>query len=536
MQPGATFVRDTGNQLLQPDTSTKTMSTRTRRKLSIAILLTVAFLAGIFFVTSAANLINPDGLGGQNALAASDAIATTEDLGDAFSEVSEAVNPAVVQIRSTRLISRNNQGGQAQNPFNGTPFEDFFRQPGPGGNGQPFEQNGLGSGAFVRSDGYIVTNNHVIDGADELEVALFDGRVLSAEVVAADPFSDLAVLKVEGGDFPFLAYGDTNTLRVGQWVLAFGSPLSRNLGNTVTAGIISAFGRRQGTGISDYLQTDAAVNPGNSGGPLVNLQGEIIGINTAIATRTGGFQGISFAIPVNIVQNTVDQLINSGSVERGYLGIAFSAVTPSLARALDVPLSAAQISEINNDANGNQPAYAAGLRVGDVITAVDGHELADSGELVSLISNKRPGDTVELTYNRDGHVATATVTLGERPGGDLTTRNGGRPTPPPLDSEPTHLDGLGLELHDLTSAAGRRFGLSKDLVEGVLISDVERGSDAFRDANLRTGDVITEVNREPVKSVAEFQSAYSDVRPGDTFLIRVVRRNNSFLTALTKPN
>ncbi len=513
------------------------MSTGTKRKLSIAALLTAAFLAGIFFITSAANLINSGGLLGQNASAASDAIATAQDLGDAFSEVSEAVNPAVVQIRSTRLISQNGSGGAAQNPFGGTPFEDFFQQPSPGGNGQPFEQSGLGSGAFVRSDGFIITNNHVIENADELEVALFDGRVLSAEVVGADPFSDLAVLRVHGSGFPFLAFGDVATLRVGQWVLAFGSPLSADLGNTVTAGIISAFGRRQGAGISDYLQTDAAVNPGNSGGPLVNLQGEIIGINTAIATRTGGFQGISFAIPANTAQNTVDQLIDSGSVERGYLGIRFGGVTPSLARALDVPLSAAQIASIEEDAEGNRPAGDAGLREGDVLVAVDGHDLTDHRELVSLIANKRPGETIELTYNRDGDVRAATVTLGRKPvEEDVITRNGRSPAQPSPQSAPTRMDGLGLELHDLTAEAGQRLGLNKDLVEGVLVSNVDRSTEAYHDANLRQGDVITEVNRKPVKTVAEFQAEYNSVRGGDTFLVRVVRGNGSFLTALTKPS
>src|SRR5690606_13433324 len=310
------------------------MSTGAKRTVSLALLLAAAFLGGVFFVTSAANLINPDALGGRDAQAAWPAVASVATLSEAFAEVAEVVNPAVVQIRSTRLLSQND--ARRINPFQGTPFEDFFGRPGPGGNGMPFEQNGLGSGAFVRADGYLVTNNHVIDGADELEVALYDGRVLQAEVVGADPFSDLAVLKVEGDGFPFLAFGDAAELRVGQWVLAFGSPLSVDLGNTVTAGIISSAGRYNGgaTSNSNYIQTDAAVNPGNSGGPLVNLDGEIVGINSAIATRTGGFQGISFAIPVNVVANTVDQLIDSGTVERGYLGIRFGPVTPSLARAL----------------------------------------------------------------------------------------------------------------------------------------------------------------------------------------------------------
>ncbi|NNF57891.1 MAG: PDZ domain-containing protein [Rhodothermaceae bacterium] len=511
------------------------MSTGTKRRLSVAALLMVAFLAGIFFITTAGNLIRPEALSGRDAQAASPAVVAATDLSDAFEEVAEVVNPAVVQIRSTRLISQNQS--QRQNPFQGSPFEDFFQQPGPGGNGQPFEQNGLGSGAFIRPDGYLVTNNHVIEGADELEVSLFDGRVLRAEVIGADPFSDLAVLKVGGDDFPYLAFDDAGTVRVGQWVLAFGSPLSADLGNTVTAGIISATGRRQGPGIANYIQTDAAINPGNSGGPLVNLEGEIVGINSAIATRTGGFQGISFAIPIETVAGTVEQLIDSGTVERGYLGIGFTGVTPSLARALDVPLSAAQISQINEDAEGRQPAGEAGLEEGDVIVAVDGQQLADNREIISRISNRRPGDTVELTYNRNGDERTATVTLGRRPG-DPQIAEAERPIRPNDDTpeQLMNMDDLGLTLQDITPAAAQRLRLDKDGAEGVLITEVERDSEAYRDANLRAGDVITEVDREAVASLRDFEQSYDSVRDGDTFVIRVQRGDGSFLTALTKPS
>ena len=509
------------------------MNTGANKKLSIAVLLVTAFLAGVFFVTSAANLFDDGALTTPGARA--DALASAAALSEAFEEVAETVNPAVVQIRSTRLIQPSQR--QGQDPFQGTPFEDFFRAPGGGVPGQPFEQDGLGSGAFIRGDGYIVTNNHVVEQADELEVVLFDGRTLRAEVVGADPFSDIAVLKVEGDDYPHLGFGEPDGLRVGQWVLAVGSPLDAELSNTVTAGIVSALGRRQGPGIANYIQTDAAINPGNSGGPLVNLDGEVVGINSAIATRTGGFQGVGFAIPVDIVRNTVDQIVESGTVERGYLGIGLSAVSPALARALDVPLGAAQVGTINEDANGQRPAADAGLEQGDVIVSVDGRALSDFRELISIISNKRPGERVAVVYNRDGDTREATITLGRRPGdvAAVSDDGEGRPQGAPQDAEPTSMEDLGLMLQNVTPAVTQQYRLGKEASEGIVVTDVDRASEAFRDAELRPGDVITEVDRQPVTSVSAFERAYRGVRAGDTFLVRVQRGSGSFLTALTKP-
>jgi serine protease Do len=507
------------------------------RKLSTALLVAAAFLGGIFFVTTAANLTGLPALfrsaDAQGEATAAQAVATAEELGQAFSSVAERVNPAVVQVRATRLAQRGAQADPfgGQNPFGGAvPFDPFG---GPGG-----EQEGLGSGAFIQADGYVVTNNHVVEGADELSVRLFDGRVLPATVVGSDPFSDIAVLKVEGDDFPSLTFAQSSELRVGQWVLAFGSPLSEDLSNTVTNGIVSSLGRFQGgaNSISNYIQTDAAVNPGNSGGPLVNLRGEIVGINSAIATRTGGFQGISFAVPADIVRNTTEQLVSSGTVTRGYLGISFGPVSPSLARALDVPLGAAQVASFSADADGREPASDAGLRVDDVITAVDGVTLTDSRQLVSLVSNKRPGDEVRLTYNRDGDERTATVRLGTRPSDEQMAGAQGAPRRGATPAEPASSEALGLTVQDLTPAVARRLGFDND-VEGIAVTDVERNSEAFRDAQIRAGVVITEVNRRPVRTVAELQRAIAAVDPGDTFLVRVLdpRSDSSRLTALTKP-
>jgi serine protease Do len=504
------------------------------RRLSTALLVAAAFLGGIFFVTSAANLAGVPSLfrsaDAQRAATAEQAVATAEELGQAFSAVAERVNPAVVQVRSTRLARPGAQtdpfGGQ--NPFGGIdPF---------GGQG---EQDGLGSGAFIRADGYIVTNNHVVEGADELSVRLFDGRILPATVVGADAFSDIAVLKVEGEDFPALTFAASSELRVGQWVLAFGSPLSEDLSNTVTNGIVSSLGRYQGGlgSISNYIQTDAAVNPGNSGGPLTNLRGEIVGINSAIATRSGGFQGISFAVPADIVRNTTEQLVASGTVSRGYLGISFGPVSPSLARALDVGPGGALINETTEDGEGREPAEEAGLRPDDVITAVDGTTLTDSRQLVSLVSNKRPGEEVVLTYNRDGDERTATVRLGTRPGEEAmaAAMGGTAPRRGTAPAEPATQSALGLTVQDLTPAVARRIGVDAG-VEGVAVTDVERSSEAYRDAQLRPGVVITEVNRRPVRTVAELQQAIGAVSAGDTFLVRILdpRSDQSRLTALTK--
>ncbi len=507
---------------------------RVTRRASTALLVAAAFVGGIFFVTSAANLAGVPSLfqsaDAQRDASTAQAVATAEELGQAFSSVAERVNPAVVQVRSTRLAR---PGGGRNSPFGG---QDPFGGQSPfGGQG---EQDGLGSGAFVRADGYIVTNNHVVEGADELSVRLFDGSVLPATVVGADPFSDIAVLKVDkvdGADFPALTFASSSELRVGQWVLAFGSPLSEDLSNTVTNGIVSSLGRYQGgaESISNYIQTDAAVNPGNSGGPLTNLRGEIVGINSAIATRSGGFQGISFAVPADIVRNTADQLIDSGTVQRGFLGIRFGPVSPSLARALDVGPGGALVAEISEDGQGDKPASDAGLRVDDVITAVDGTVLTDSRQLVSLVSNKRPGDTVQLTYNRAGTERTANVRLGTRPGDEQMAAATGQPSRQPA-APATHSD-LGLTVQDLTPGVARNLGI--EATAGIAVTDVDRSSEAFRDAQIRRGMLITEVNRQPVRTVAELQQALAAVQAGQTFLIRIQDPNSdiSRLTALTKP-
>ncbi|MEO0558373.1 MAG: trypsin-like peptidase domain-containing protein [Bacteroidota bacterium] len=506
------------------------------KRLSILALVVAAFVGGIAFVTSASSWGDaPSLLRSADAQEVSDdALATATELGQAFSSVAERVNPAVVQIQATNLIEPTRQ--QLPNELLEMLPPDFdmdqLRQ-------GPQTRDGLGSGAFIREDGYIVTNNHVIENADELRVKLFDGRVLDAEVVGADPFSDLAVLRVDGDGFPSLPFGDSRNVRVGQWVLAVGSPLSTNLSNTVTSGIISSLGRFSGpsSSIQNYIQTDAAVNPGNSGGPLVNLRGEIIGINSAIATRTGTFNGISFAIPVDIVANTVEQLVETGDVERGYLGISFGPTSPALQRAQGAPPGAALINEIRDDADGRQPAADAGLRRDDLITAVDGTQLREFNQLISLISNKRPGDEIVMTYVRDGEEREAIVTLGRRPSEEqLAAERGAMPPSsgePSELAEPARLETLGLTLQNVSPQIAERYRLGDD-TQGVIVTDVERRSEAFREADIAPGSLILEVDRKPVASVEDFEEALADVEEGETFLLRIQRGPSSFLTALTK--
>ncbi len=456
------------------------------------------------------------------------------DLQDAFTAVAEAVNPTVVQIRSERSVDP--QQSRGRNPFEGTPFEDFFGGPFgeiPPGPGTP--QAGLGSGAIVRSDGYIVTNNHVVEGADELIVKLFDGTEYDAEVVGSDSYSDIAVIKIEATGLPYITMGESETLRTGEWVMAFGSPLDPELSNTVTAGIVSALGRlhAQGeVGVQNYIQTDAAINPGNSGGPLVDLRGRLIGINTAIFTRTGGYQGIGFAIPVSTVQNVVEQLIETGRVERAQLGVRYGPASESLIRALNLPRGAAVIAEVVP----GSAADRAGLRAGDAIVSINGTDLTNHLQVSQIIGSLRPGERVSLTINREGDVSTVNVTLGAASNNEQTAQRRSESPAPEEPQQGRMMEELGIALSDITPQIANRYQLDAD-VRGIMITDVNPASDAYREAGLRPGMIITEADRKPVTSVSEFNRVYSNVKSGSSFLLRIIQPNNLgvTVTALTKP-
>lgn len=511
------------------------------RKVSIAVVIFAAFIMGVLFTTVGANVfdlgdrIAIESVAGPGDTAIEEATAgSVLALEDAFTRVAEVVSPTVVQIRSERITERTNPFSR----FEGTPFDNFFPAPDRNENNE-YRSQGLGSGVIARSDGYIITNNHVIEGADELEVVLFSGQAYDAEIVGTDPGSDLAVIKIAATDLPAVSFGDMAHVRVGQWVMAFGSPLSSDLDNTVTAGIVSALSRTSSglnnlNTFSAFIQTDAAINPGNSGGPLMNLQGQLIGINSAIFSRSGGNQGIGFAIPVSVVENVAFQLIEKGSVERGFLGVNFGQVPNSLALALGVPRGSAQVTAVVE----GTAAEEAGLREGDVITAVDGIQLRDFNQLRTIIGNKRPGDTVDLALVRDKEQQNLIVTLGTRPPDEQIAGNEVRPRlRGDSQSGSAEMKELGMNLRDLSPRLLEELGEAD--VEGVYLAQIDRGSDAYRESELRQGDIITEIDKRPVRNVSEFMDIYESIDAGETFLVRILRVQGGlatpFFTALTKP-
>jgi serine protease Do len=399
-------------------------------------------------------------------------------------DVAERVVPSVVSISTTRMVRM-----QPAHPF----FREFG-QPGRGrGMPEEHEQQGLGSGVVVTRDGVVLTNNHVIEQAEDIQVTLWDGRKLDAEVVGTDPQSDLAVVRIKGKvpeDLQPLEFGDSSALRLGDVVLAVGNPFG--VGQTVTMGIVSAKGRSS-VGIVDYedfIQTDAAINPGNSGGALVNLRGELVGIPTAILSRSGGYQGIGFAIPASMARPIMTSLLSDGKVARGWLGVAIQSVDSDLAAAMK--LEGAQ-GVLISDVTPDSPAARAGLKRGDVIVALDGKPMTESSQLRNTVASKNPGSKVALDVMRNGKTQRFDVGLGTLPNNQVgkTERELGKS------------DGLlsGVSVANLTPELRARFNVPDEVASGVLVTQVSRGSRAQR-VGLRAGDVILEFDRKPVDSVA----------------------------------
>ncbi len=442
-----------------------------------------------------------------------------------FADLVEQVSPAVVNIRIVKTVKgspmmkffQGQPGGRGQNnPFPDEFFERFFGRPGPKGESKEFKQRSLGSGVIIDAKGYLITNNHVVDKADEIVVRFKGGKELPAKVIGRDAKTDLALIKVEAqDDLPYLPLGDSAKLRVGDWVLAVGNPFG--LENTVTAGIISAKGRIIGAGpYDDFLQTDASINPGNSGGPLINLRGEVVGINTAITAQG---QGIGFAIPVNMVKKIAAQLRDKGKVVRGYLGIYFQPVTPELAEQLDMkkPVGALVAQVIKGS-----PADKAGLKNGDVIIEYDGKDVENWHDLPALVADTPVGKDVEVVVIRDGDEKELEVHIGEM------NETAAQPTERQKEAE----EKLGMTLQQVTPELAEQFGLDKP--QGLVVSGVREGSPAA-EAGLKSGDVIIEANRKPVDSIETFKNMIDELEPGDGMMVYYQRGNRRNYTVIKLP-
>jgi serine protease Do len=454
--------------------------------------------------------------------------AVTGSLPGSFADVIGHVTPAVVNISSTRIIKASDQA--QGNPFMADPFfRQFF-----GGNGRNFKprdhkEGSLGSGVIVNSDGYILTNNHVVEKANEVKVSLLDKREFTAKVIGTDPQTDVAVLKIEAKDLPAITLGDSAHSQIGDLCFAIGNPFG--VGQTVTMGIVSAKGRslpRDGnTLFEDFIQTDAAINPGNSGGALINARGELIGINTAILTGgnsmmggEGGNIGIGFAVPVNMAHQVMDQLVKSGKVTRGFMGARLQGITPELASQFGLKDSrGALVASVEP----GKPAEKAGLKSGDVITAFNGVPVEDSNNLTLQVIQLSPGTTVTLDGVRDGKPMKWQVTLGTRPtdleaqGRDDSSSQG--------DLEKGSAGALGLQVENMTPDIAQELQVPSS-TKGAVVSGVEEGSPAA-EAGLDRGDIIQQVNRQPVNNKADFDRL---VRQGkDKSVLLLVNRGGRTL-------
>ena len=440
-----------------------------------------------------------------------------------FAPVVKKVAPAVVKVFTTTRIHNTGFNGMPDNNMDDMLrrfFGEQFEGRTPRRNRGTSRQEGIGSGVVVTRDGYILTNNHVVDGADEVKVALQDGREFTAKVIGRDPKSDVAVIKVDAKDLPAVPMADSDKVEVGDVVLAVGNPFG--IGQTVTTGIVSATGRGGAIGLDyeDFIQTDAAINPGNSGGALVNTRGELVGINSAIVSGSGGNQGIGFAIPINMARNVMDQLIKNGKVVRGWIGLSIQDLTPELAEGMGLTgREGALISGVQPDT----PAKEAGLQRGDVITAVDGAAVKSNAELRNRIAATPPGTRVALTVIRDSAEKKITVTLGElpTPGG----RGSGGGGSAPLE------EALGISVRALTREIASQLGYEGDT--GVVISDVEEGSPAG-EAGLQQGDLIKEINRHPVTGVNDYREALLGAKGGKTILL-LIRRGDAMTYVSVRP-
>ncbi len=425
------------------------------------------------------------------------------------------LTPSVVNISTTNTT----KFGMAphQSPFGergDDPFEEFFNRFFGELPQREFKRKGLGSGFILSDDGYIITNNHVVEKADDIKVILQDGESYKANIIGKDPKTDLALLKIEPKNkLNAVTLGRSNTLEIGDWVVAIGNPFG--LGHTVTTGIVSAKGRSLGLGAyDDFIQTDAAINPGNSGGPLFDLNGEVVGVNTAIIA---GGQGIGFAIPVDMARNVVEQLQNKGKVVRGWLGVLVQQITPEIAESLNLRQSEGALV---SDVTPGGPADKAGIKRGDVIVAFDGNRIEDMPDLPKTVATNEPGTKSKLTFIRNGKENTVHLTIGELPEEAAVSTN--------VRNNNVERN-LGLIVQEINPQIQRRFRLEES--KGVIITDVNPGSIGY-EAGLMAGDIILEINKQNIENLDAYRKSVDSLKEGQTALLLVQRASNTIYVAL----
>jgi serine protease Do len=435
-----------------------------------------------------------------------------------FADLVDQVGDSVVNITTSAVVAGRQGPGPDVPP--GSPLEDFFddfldRQQGP--ERAPRRSQALGSGFVISEDGFIVTNNHVIEGADQILIEFRSGEEIEAEIIGTDPNTDIALLKIESEEpLPHVPFGDSDGMRVGDWVMAMGNPLGQ--GFSVSVGVVSARERALSGTYDDYIQTDAAINRGNSGGPLFNMDGEVIGVNTAILSPTGGSIGIGFAMSSSVVTNVVEQLREFGETRRGWLGVRIQDVNDDIAEGLG--LDDARGALVTDVPEG--PAQEAGVEVGDVILSFDGQEIADTRELVRIVGDSGVGETVRMLVYRDGETRTLRVTLGRRETAEAagTAAPGATPEPEPSGEI------MGLTVTPLTDELRDQLG-AEGVASGLVIEEVDPASDASG-KGLQAGDVITEVAQQPVRSVEDFQDRVDSARDaGQKSILLLIRRGGN---------
>ena len=451
-------------------------------------------------------------------------IASHAQLPESFADLADQVSPSVVNITTSTNVAGVNQGPAPVVP-EGSPLEDFFKDFMDRQNrgDRPRQSSALGSGFVISADGYIVTNNHVIEKADEIEVEFFSGEKMKAELVGTDPKTDIALLKVEGAAaLPYVKFGDSDVARVGDWVMAVGNPLGQ--GFSVSVGIVSQRGRELSGAYDDFIQTDAAINKGNSGGPLFNVSGEVIGVNTAILSPSGGSIGIGFSMASNVVTKVVDQLQEFGETRRGWLGVRIQDVSEDVAEAMD--LAAATGALVTDVPDG--PGKDAGIKAGDVIKVFDGSDVKDTRALVRIVGNSPVGKAVDVQVIREGEEVTLAVTLGRRETDEA------QPVPVVADkAEPEEKTILGMTVAVMTPALREQLGLA-DNATGLVVKEVSEDSDAF-EKGLRAGDLIVEAGQQKVEALSDLEDRISEAKDAGrkSFLMLIRRQGDPRFLALS---